>query len=378
MESTWGSLPAPCPICNRPAHHSWNLSEQQISFVVAAVLLGSVLSSLFAGMLAELMGRRRLMVLSGLLFVASIPMIALAGGYTPLLLGRLLQGISGGLIGVVVPLYLAESLPAASRGKGTAIFQWLLTLGLVLAAVIGLYCAHSVEQAADAARGTAQADALVLAAEDHAWRNIFWMSIIPGVLFTAGSLLLWESSRWLFRLGRKDAARASLLRTRTPAEADLELGEMEGSAAAAEKTIDRPRDSLLSRKYVLPFFIACVILACMQATGVNSILAYVVNILNQAGLPGSIANWGDVSVKVLNCLITVVAVILVDRKGRKFLMILGTSGIIVCLAAAGLLFLWPKGAQRLHGRCASDGPRRRTPHNGRRAVDRQAGRYHCG
>ena len=92
------------------------LNADQLSFIVAAVLLGSVISTLFAGLLADWMGRKKLMCLSGLLFVASIPIIALANGYAPLVLGRILQGISAGLIGVVVPLYLAECLGASSRG----------------------------------------------------------------------------------------------------------------------------------------------------------------------------------------------------------------------------------------------------------------------
>jgi SP family myo-inositol transporter-like MFS transporter 13 len=99
------------------------LNAGQISIIVAAVLLGTVFGTLFAGMLADAMGRKRLMIWSGLLFVASIPLIALAHGFGPLFSGRLLQGVSGGLIGVVVPLYLAECLSAQSRGKGTAIFQ---------------------------------------------------------------------------------------------------------------------------------------------------------------------------------------------------------------------------------------------------------------
>ena len=99
------------------------LNPGQLSFIVAAVLLGSVISTLFAGMLADLMGRKKLMALSGILFVVSIPMIALSHGYGPLVLGRLLQGISAGLIGVVVPLYLAECLGASNRGKGTGNFS---------------------------------------------------------------------------------------------------------------------------------------------------------------------------------------------------------------------------------------------------------------
>src|SRR5271169_5170054 len=137
----------------------------QMSFVVAAVLLGSVISTLFAGLLADWMGRRSLMALSGLMFVICIPMIALAHGYGPLVFGRLLQGVSAGLIGVVVPLYLAECLTASSRGKGTRIFQWLLTLGIVTAALVGVYFSFRVEQVAklgDAAK--------LLAFKDTAWR----------------------------------------------------------------------------------------------------------------------------------------------------------------------------------------------------------------
>src|SRR6185437_437196 len=123
-------------------------NQSQLSFIVAAVLLGSVISTLFAGMLADWMGRKKLMALSGILFVISIPMIALAHGYGPLVLGRLLQGISAGLIGVVVPLYLAECLNASNRGKGTGIFQWMLTLGIVAAAIIGLYFSNRVNAVA--------------------------------------------------------------------------------------------------------------------------------------------------------------------------------------------------------------------------------------
>src|SRR5580692_2258343 len=131
------------------------LNAGQLSIVVAAVLLGSVISTLFAGALADWIGRKPLMMLSGLLFVCSIPIIALSHGYQSLVLGRLLQGISAGLIGVVVPLYLAECLSASSRGKGTGIFQWLLTLGIVTAAVIGIYFSVRVEavsQTGDAAK----------------------------------------------------------------------------------------------------------------------------------------------------------------------------------------------------------------------------------
>ena len=297
----------------------------QLSLVVAAVLLGSVISSLFAGALTEAVGRKWMMFAAGAAFVASVPTICLSQGYGLLLAGRVLQGISGGLLGVVVPLYLAECLPADKRGQGTAIFQWMLTVGLVAAALIGLGVAKhvdSVELAAKQLASEGERVAAIFAAKNTAWRTIFWISVLPGVIFMAGVPGLSESPRWLFRRGRRDLARAALRRSRSETVAEIELGEMErtSSGVAQPNSEDRTaaREPLLRRKYVIPFVIACVILACNQATGVNSILAYVVNILNQAGLPGSVANQGDVILKSINCLMTIVAILLVDRKGASF------------------------------------------------------------
>ncbi len=316
------------------------LNAGQLSIVVAAVLLGSVISTLFAGMLADWMGRKSLMGASGILFVVSIPMIALSHGYGPLVFGRLLQGVSAGLIGVVVPLYLAECLVAASRGKGTGIFQWLLTLGIVIAALVGAYFSYRVDEVSklnDAAT--------LLAFKDTAWRGIFWVSLPPGILFVIGSLMVAESPRWLVRRGKKEAAYAALLRSRTRDQADLELREME-AIIAAEKgaAANRASESLLRRKYVIPFVLACIILACNQTTGINSIIAYNTNILLQSGLSDFAAHWGYVLFTLVNFLVTFAGVMLVDRKGRKFLLGVGTAGIIVSLICTGLLF---RGTEKL-------------------------------
>jgi MFS family permease len=317
------------------------LNAGQLSIVVAAVLLGSVISTLFAGLLADWIGRKLLMTLSGVLFVISIPIIALSHGYEPLVLGRLLQGVSAGFIGVVVPLYLAECLAASSRGKGTGVFQWLLTLGIVIAAMVGIFFSIRVEQVArlgDPAR--------LFAFKDSAWRSIFWVSLPPGILFVIGSVLVAESPRWLFRRGKREAAYAALLRSRTSQQADIEFAEMEQAAAAEAKSSAglRIKESLLRRKYVIPFVLACVILACNQATGINSIIGYNTNILLQAGLSDVQAHWGYAVFTLVNFFMTMGGVMLVDRKGRKFLLSLGSAGIIVALICTGLLF---RGTEKL-------------------------------
>ena len=308
------------------------LNASQLSIIVAAVLLGSVISTLFSGLLADWLGRRPLMVIAGAIFVLSIPVIALSHGFVPLFLGRLLQGISGGLVGMVVPLYLAECLSAQDRGKGTGAFQWLLTLGIFCAALIGIYYSYRVT-----ALINSTTPAALLSVKDQAWRRIFWMSMPPGVLFLVGSLFVAESPRWLFKRGRKEQALNALLRSRTNEQARLELEEMEQTSLLTPTGAFK--DSLLRRKYVLPFLLACVILFCNTATGINSIIGYNTDILLQSGLSDLHAHWGYVLFTFVNFLMTVVGMTLVDRKGRKFLFTLGTSGIIVCLLFVGSLFL---------------------------------------
>ena len=276
------------------------------------------------------------MALSGVMFVISIPMIALSHGYGPLVFGRLLQGVSAGLIGVVVPLYLAECLTASSRGKGTGIFQWLLTLGIVIAALVGVYFSFRVDQVAklgDAAK--------LLAFKDTAWRGIFWVSLPPGILFVIGSFMVAESPRWLLLRGKKEAAYTALLRSRSQQQAELELREME-EVSAAEKARSgggKVKESLLRRKYVIPFVLACIILAFNQATGINSIIAYNTNILLQSGLSDVAAHWGYVVFTIINFVVTFGGVMLVDKKGRKFLLAVGTGGVILSMICTGTVFL---------------------------------------
>ncbi|HEX4283439.1 MAG TPA: MFS transporter, partial [Terracidiphilus sp.] len=208
--------------------------------------------------------------------------------------------------------------------------------GIVLAALIGIYYSYRVEAVTRIANA-----ATVFAFKNQAWRRIFWVSLPPGILFVLGSLFVAESPRWLFVRGKKEQAYAALLRSRTSEQATVELKEMEEAALAKTSSTagKRIKDSLLRRKYVIPFVLACVILACNTATGINSIVAYNTNILLQSGLSDLHAHWGYVLFTVVNFLMTIVGMTLIDRKGRKFLFILGTAGVTASLIFVGLLFM---------------------------------------
>ena len=309
----------------------------QLSSVVAAVLLGSVISSLFAGMLSEWLGRKKVIIISALLFTLSIPVICFSNNvYWMLMVGRILQGASAGLVGVVVPMYLAECLDAQSRGKGTGMFQFLLTVGLVFAAVVGIVTTAWVGAATDVT--------VSLADKSMAWKTIFWCSSLPGLILFFGAFKLKESPRWLYRRGREDEALISLAANNGDEAAKEILAEMKAADKAEEEQKAQMKeaakgDTLFQRKYVIPFILAVVVLACTQATGINSVLNYSVKIFQQAGLEGETANIADLAIKVVNMLMTIVAVSLVDKKGRTFLLKMGTLGIIVGLAGVGAMFL---------------------------------------
>jgi MFS family permease len=312
------------------------LTPSQQSILVATVFGGSMVSSLVAGFLAGWLGRKKMIVASGALYVVSVAVIISSYGFAHLFAGRLLLGISAGLIVVVVPLYLAECLPATSRGRGTSIFQFLLTLGIALGAFIGLFYTGHAEAAIKAANGS---EALIRDAANAAWHHMYLCVMVPAVLFSLGCLFLGESPRWLFQRGRKAEALDELRRNASEDMAQTQLREMEELAAGSTSADGKKAGgSLLQRRYVIPFVLACIVLACNQASGINSILSYLVIILKQAGMSAARAGQGDVAVKLLNCLMTIVAVALVERKGRKFLLTMGTGGMIVALFAAGFVY----------------------------------------
>ena len=164
----------------------------------------------------------------------------------------------------------------------------------------------------------------------------------PGLVFLLGSFVLAESPRWLFGKGKLEAAKKALLKSRTEDEAVLELkemGEHDDKASAKTDTGASAHGSILQKKYVIPFVIACIILGCNQATGINSILGFMSVIFQKAGLTLAFAAKMDTAVKWLNVVATLIGVALVDRMGRKFLLKTGTAIIIAALCiGAGVFF----------------------------------------
>lgn len=325
-----------------------NYSTAQTGMIVGMVLWGSVVSSLITGQLCEWFGRKKIIILAALCFVASIPIICFSGvtdggNFEILAFGRILQGVSAGIVGVVVPMYLAECLAAEQRGSGTAMFQLILTLGLVCCAVIGLVVAYLVGTAVKPDPGQTISPE-TLQKWTIAWQFMFLVSVIPGLMLFFGAFKLKESPRWLYKKGREDDAFKALLANNTEKEAKRILEQLKEDRAEQVKQLDKVRnssvkESLLKKKYILPFLLTITVLVLTQATGVNTVLSYSVKIFQQAGLQGEFANWSDLLIKLVNFFMTLLAVYLVDRKGRKFLLRLGTGMIVIGQLGVAISFL---------------------------------------
>jgi MFS transporter, SP family, solute carrier family 2 (myo-inositol transporter), member 13 len=311
------------------------MTAVQLGAMVSIYIGGGFVASLFAGALADFVGRKKMMILSGLLFVISILTIYSSSGYSMLLVGRTLMGLSGGLICVVVPLYMAECLPSSWRGRGTSAFQFMVTLGFAMATWIAGFFTNAHDAAVKAALGNAE---LIFQADNQAWRNMFLVAAVPGLIFTVGALLLRESPRWLFRRNRHEQAMSILRLSRSEEQAAMEMAEMGQHTAKVQNNAATGSDSLLQRKYIVPFIIACIVAAGTQATGINTVFSYTPKIMKGSGLTEAQTVLSMSIITGINCVVTLLAAALVDKLGRKVLLSLGTAGIIVSLSTVGFLY----------------------------------------
>lgn len=311
-----------------------DFTEAQLSGIVAAVLLGCIPGVMCAAWIAEKTGRLASLKAAAIVFAVAVPVICLSGGnFWVMFTGRLMQGVGCGFMGIAAALYVVECASSRNRGRGTGMIQLVLTVGLVVAALIGLVATMFF--------GDAASDAVSDASKRHAWQMMFWVSIVPAFVLFAGLFRLKESPRWLFKKGRREEALASLMMNNDEATARRTVAEMEANdrsqmVEASDGSVKR--DSLFQRKYLLPLALAMLAPVFNQASGVNSLMNYSVVLMQRAGLAGTDANWADAAIKFVCFLFTCVAMALVDRKGRKFLLTIGTSGITVGLLSVGGLF----------------------------------------
>ena len=298
----------------------FELGEGALGFTVASALIGTMFGSIAVGKPADAFGRRIILMILAAFYLVSAVGCALAADWWVFLLSRFLGGLAVGGASVAAPMYIAEISPARLRGRLVGMMQFNVILGILLA-----YLSNwSINHFFGATLGDAQ------------YRWMFGVQAFPSALFLGLLFLTPQSPRWLVAKRRMDEARAVLERCGTDSGSpDDEIREIQSSLDLEHHSL---REPFLRRKYLRPILLAVVIAAFNQLSGINAVLYYTPDIFKMAGAGVESALLQSVIVGLVMLVTTVLAMIVIDRIGRRKLMIVGSLGYIVGLAGTAWAF----------------------------------------
>ena len=279
--------------------------------VVAVLLLGALVGAATAGPLADRIGRRKLLLIAAVIFAVGALGAAVAPGTGVLILFRFILGLAVGCAALIVPLYLAEIAPPEARGAIGSLNQLMVVLGILLAFVVNAFLAPSEE-----------------------WRWMLGIAVVPSIILFVGMYAMPETPRFLVRRGKEDEARAVLERIMDPSDVDAELEEIR---KIDEEESQGARLADLAQDWVRPALMVAIGLAVFQQlVGINTIIYYAPTTLTNVGYGDSAAITANIVIGVINVALTLLAIKLVDRVGRKPLLLAGLAGMILSLTVLGL------------------------------------------
>ena len=288
-----------------------DLSSFQLELVTSVLLVGAAIGALVAGRLSDVIGRRPTILITALVFVAGVLGAAFSPQFWFLIVMRFVIGLAVGSSSMVVPLYIGEVAPPRVRGALVSFNQLAITLGILVSYLID-YSLSSSEN----------------------WRLMFGLAAIPATLLFVGMLTQAESPAWLVIKGHEDEARRVLRRVRSPDhDIDGEIAEIRN--VTEQKGTYRDLLAPAVRRAVV---IGVMLAIFQQITGINTVIYYTPTLLHDAGLGNSAALLANVGNGIVNVTMTVVAIWLIDRVGRRILLLSGTSGMVVGLSIIALTF----------------------------------------
>ena len=301
---------------------------------VGCALIGSILGVMIAGMMSDRYGRKGTMLFSALLFSISAIGCAVCQDFNQLVCFRIIGGFGIGIVSIVSPIYISEIAPAQKRGALVSLYQLAITIGFLLAYLINWL----VLKEADVS--SAATDLWTRMFNSEYWRGMLGYETLPDLLFLTVIFFIPESPRWLItkhRDGKAAKILAGIFTTKEEAERQIELTKtsIAGETKSEWKTLFEPGIF----KAVL---IGCAIAILGQFMGVNAVLYYGPKIFSDAGLSGEGSMFSTVLVGVVNMLTTVIALLIIDKVGRKKLVWWGVGGMILCLLMIGLYFCFPE------------------------------------
>ncbi|MCM2466243.1 sugar porter family MFS transporter [Methanoculleus oceani] len=294
-------------------NEEFSLTSVTTEVAVSAVLMGAIIGALFGGPLSDRVGRRSSILAASLIFIVGTFVVVLSPLFSIFIVGRILIGIAIGVASFVAPLYISEIAPESIRGALVSLNQLLITVGILIAYGVNYYFA---------------------AAGD--WRAMFLAGVIPGTVLFIGMFLMPRSPRWLMFVNRRDAAAKVLQKIRGTADVSEELDEIErGVRTEGAGTWS----DLIAPAVRLPLLLGVGLAILQQATGINTVIYYAPTIFQFAGLAEATASIAaTVGIGIVNVLVTLIAIWLVDRAGRRPLLLWSLAGMGIAMLILGIGF----------------------------------------
>ena len=307
----------------------YGLNVWQQGMVVSAPSLAAILASLTVAPLSDVVGRKRMLITVAILYLVSGVASALAPGYLTLVLARALGGLAFGSL-MITPIYVAEIAPARLRGVLVSIGQMNI--------VVGLSAAYFSNYLLVALSGRSDPWIARLGIDAHTWRWMLGMEIIPAAVWVALLFLVPESPRWLIVKGRLEEARRILHRMVAPAEAEAQIADVRQTIDERKEPGQAGLRELFSRKMWFALFIGLIVAVAQQITGINAVFFFATTIFEKSGVGRDAAFAQAVWVGLINVVFTVVAMALIDRLGRRPLLVGGLAGVVLSLSVAAYGF----------------------------------------
>jgi sugar porter (SP) family MFS transporter len=305
-------------------HHEFGgLSNIKEELVTSLLLVGAMAGALLAGRLADRIGRRLTILITATVFIVGVLLAAFTPSYPVLLIARVVIGLAVGASSLTVPLYIGEAAPPRVRGGLVSLNQLAITVGILVSYLVDYGLSSSGN-----------------------WRLMFGLAAVPAVLLFVGILTQHESPHWLIEHGREGEARSVLARLRPAGEVEPEITEIRDVISRRRAGVRE----LLAAAVRPALFVGVMMAVFQQVTGINTVIYYAPSLLHDAGLGASSALLANVGIGIVNVGMTVVAIRLLDRTGRRPLLICGSAGMAVGMCVAALAFVG--GAHLTGGRAA--------------------------
>jgi SP family arabinose:H+ symporter-like MFS transporter len=310
--------------------NQFSLSAATEGWFVSSALVGCIIGVSFSGDLSDRLGRKKMLMLSAILFLASAVGSALSSGFTLLILARMLGGMGVGVASIVAPLYISEIAPANVRGRLVTFYQLAITAGILVAYLTNAgLLSFSLNY-----KGTDMGHILNLILVKEVWRSMLGLGTIPALLFFTGLCFVPESPRWLIQKGQIEEGISILARI-------TNLATAQSDALIIKSTITQEKGSykeIFAPAMRKPLLIGLLLPLFSQFSGINAVIYYGPRILSDAGINITNALLGQIIFGIANFLFTLIAIWKVDKMGRRPLYIVGALGATVCLFFTGVCF----------------------------------------